>query len=279
MDQIRIEQLEVFARCGVAKEEHVLAQKFLISVCLETDVRRAGKTDDLHDSLDYKEISYFIKTFLEKQTYQLIETMAEQLGRQLLLHYNEVQQITLEIQKPWAPIGLSLKTVSVRICRRWHIAYIGLGSNMGDRKKQLDDAVSALEKEEDCNVICCSSYWNTKPYGGVKQDDFLNATLELRTLLTPEELLERLHKIEQLAKRERTVHWGPRTLDLDILFYDQLILDTKQLHIPHLDLQNRLFVLQPLQEIAPHWRHPILQKTVAQLAEECAKQNGGGEPI
>ena len=113
-----------------------------------------------------------------------------------------------------------------------------------------------------------SDYLVTEPYGGVEQDVFLNGALKLRTLLTPEELLDRLHELEQAAHRERIVHWGPRTLDLDILLYDQMIIDTPVLHVPHIDMENRDFVLIPLTELAPYYRHPVLNKTISQLLKE-----------
>ena len=113
-----------------------------------------------------------------------------------------------------------------------------------------------------------SDYLVTEPYGGVEQDIFLNGALKLRTLLTPEELLDRLHELEQAAHRERIVHWGPRTLDLDILLYDQMIIDTPDLHVPHIDMENRDFVLIPLTELAPYYRHPVLNKTISQLLKE-----------
>ena len=98
-------------------------------------------------------------------------------------------------------------------------------------------------------------------------DDFLNACLSLDTLLSPSELLEKLHEIEQAAHRERLIHWGPRTLDLDILLYDDEILETEDLIIPHVEMHKREFVLKPLSEIAPYKRHPVYQKTVAELLE------------
>ena len=114
-----------------------------------------------------------------------------------------------------------------------------------------------------------SKYYETAPYGMTEQEDFLNACLSLRTLLTPEELLEELHRIEQEAGRERIIHWGPRTLDLDLIFYDDLILESDELCIPHVEMHKRRFVLEPLCEIAPYRRHPVYGKTVQEMLEEC----------
>lgn len=108
----------------------------------------------------------------------------------------------------------------------------------------------------------------TLPYGVVEQDNFVNGIIEIRTLLAPEELLQELHRIEQMEGRERKLHWGPRTLDLDIIFYDDLVYDSEDLMIPHIDMENRYFVLKPLSELAPNFRHPITHKTVAQMLAE-----------
>ena len=184
----------------------------------------------------------------------------------MLLRYPLLKGVTLEIKKPWAPIGLPMETVAVKITRFWHRAYLGLGSNLGDKKAYLDRAVEALNETPGCRVEKVSSYHVTAPYGGVEQEDFLNGCLALDTLLPPQELLERLHEIEAEAHRERTVRWGPRTLDLDILLYDDLILETDDLILPHVEMHKRGFVLNPLKEIAPNKRHPILKQTVTELA-------------
>lgn len=268
MDKIKIKDLEVFCNHGVLKEENVLGQKFLVSVTMYTNIRKAGMTDDLSQSIDYSMVSHKITTLLKEHTFQLIETVAEQVARELLLAIQMLEKVTVEIKKPWAPVGLPLDTVSVEITRGWHTAYIGLGSNMGNRQEYLNMAVESLAQQEDCDVMRCSDFIETEPYGGVEQEPFLNGCLELRTLKSPRELLHLLHKIEKEAHRERTIHWGPRTLDLDILFYDDLILDTETLIIPHMDMKNRDFVLQPLNQIAPYMRHPVYQKTVAQMWEE-----------
>ena len=270
MDKITIQNLEVFAKHGVYPEENVLGQKFVISVAMHTSTRKAGMTDDLTFSVNYGEVSHFIKEFLTNHTWKLLETIAERLAQELLLKFPLIEQVDLKIQKPWAPIGLPLDTVSVEISRRWHTAYIALGSNMGDKKGYLDMAVSRLNERKDCQVKKVSDYLVTAPYGGVEQDDFLNGALELRTTLEPETLLDILHEIEQEAGRVRQIHWGPRTLDLDILLYDDLIMDTPDLHIPHVEMHLRDFVLTPMAQIAPWKRHPLVGKTMKELHDTQA---------
>ena len=265
MDKIKIRGLEIWAKHGVFPEENVLGQKFVISADLYTNTRSAGKSDDLTQSIHYGEVCQFMKTFMEEHTYQLIETVAEKLAEELLLVFEHLQGIRLEIAKPWAPVGLPLDTVSVEISRFWHRAYLALGSNLGDKEAYLLQGIQGLQDRKDCRVTAVSSFLRTAPYGGVAQDDFLNACLELDTLLTPEELLDVMHEIEQEAGRERLIHWGPRTLDLDIIFYDDIVYDTPELHIPHIDMQNRDFVLNPLAELCPAYRHPLLKKTVEEL--------------
>lgn len=268
MDKIKIENLEVFANHGVFPEENKLGQKFLVSVTMYTNTRHAGKTDDLTASIHYGEVSQFIDRYMKEHTYQLIERVAESLAEELLLNTVHLEKVRVEVKKPWAPVGLPLESVSVAIERRWHTAYVALGSNMGDKEAYLNQAVDALENVYGCEVTKVSEYIKTEPYGMLDQDEFLNGCMEVRTLLTPEELLEELHRIEREARRERIIHWGPRTLDLDIIFYDDLVIGDEDLCVPHVDMQNREFVLKPLCEIAPYKRHPVYGKTVWEMLKE-----------
>ena len=265
MDKIHIKNLEVFAKHGVFPEENVLGQKFVISAVLYTSTREAGKTDDLTKSIHYGEVGQFITEFMKQNTFQLLEAVAERMAEELLLRTERLEKVCLEIKKPWAPVGLPLETVSVEIERGWHTAYIALGANLGDKEANLRLGVEALRATKGCQVLAVSDFLVTEPYGGVEQDDFLNGAMKIRTLLTPHELLERLHEIEREAKRERVVRWGPRTLDLDILLYDDLILDEEELHIPHIEMCKRDFVLKPLCQIAPYVRHPVYNRTAAEL--------------
>lgn len=273
MDRIKIQNLEVFGHHGVFSEETKLGQKFLVNATMYTNTRAAGYSDDLEKSINYGEVCHFITGYMQNHTFKLIEAVAEHMAQAMLMEYPLLQKLDLEIRKPWAPIGLPLENVSVEISRGWHTAYIALGSNMGDKEKYLNEAVEKLQQTSDCQVLKVSDFLVTAPYGGVEQDDFLNGALALKTLLTPQELLERLHEIEQEAHREHLIHWGPRTLDLDILLYDDLVLDTPDLIIPHVEMHLRDFVLIPLAQIAPWKRHPVLGLTVSQmLADLQAKQ-------
>lgn len=275
-DKIKIEELEVFANHGVFPEENVLGQKFLVSATLYTETRKAGQTDELTASIHYGEVSTFITEYLKNHTYKLLERVAEGLAEELLLQIKGLNRVELEIKKPWAPIGLPLKSVSVQIEREWHTAYIALGSNMGNREVYLSEAVKALDTLKGCVVEKVSTFLETPPYGVTEQADFLNGCLKLRTLLYPKELLAELNRLEKEAGRERIVHWGPRTLDLDIIFYDDLICEEDNLCIPHIEMQKRKFVLEPLEEIAPYKRHPITGKTVREMLMELEEPSKEG---
>lgn len=271
MDKIKIKNLEIYGYHGVLPEENEKGQKFLISATLYCDTREAGKTDNLAKTINYGNVSKMIKNFVRKNMFQLIETVVERLAEKMLLTMPKLQKVRLEIQKPEAPIGLPFETVAVEIERGWHTAYIGLGSNMGDKEAFLEAGVETLADTKGCIVEKVSKFILTEPYGNVIQEDFLNGALKLKTLLTPNELLARVKEIEQESGRERNVRWGPRTLDLDILLYDDIIMESAKLDIPHIDMHNRSFVLEPMVQIAPYVHHPILKKTMIELLEELTK--------
>ena len=128
-------------------------------------------------------------------------------------------------------------------------AYLSIGSNLGDREAYLSSVITAIEATEHTQVEAVSSLYQTDPYGPVEQDDFLNAALRIETELAPLDLLDFTQSIEQAAHRERLVHWGPRTLDVDIVYYQGVELDTERLTLPHKEAHRRLFVLVPLAEV------------------------------
>ncbi len=265
MDKIKIENLEIYAYHGVFSEEKEKGQKFYINAVLETDLRKAGQTDDLTASTHYGEAALLLHKKMTETSYDLIERAAEVCAEAVLLQFPLVRSITLELRKPEATIPLPFESVSVEITRGWKKAFIALGSNMGDSKGHLDGAIEALKADKKIRLLKTADYIVTKPYGGVEQDDFVNSAAEIETLYSPEELLDRLHRIEQAHNRERLIHWGPRTLDLDIILYEDVVMDTADLTIPHKDMQNRQFVLSPMAQIAPFEKHPILGQTMVEL--------------
>ena len=146
------------------------------------------------------------------------------------------------------------------------IVYIGLGSNLGRKKANIRRAVKLLNKKRDIKILKVSSSYETEPVGYVKQDWFVNACLKAETNLSPRQLLNTLKDIEKKLKRKkRFIRWGPRTIDLDILLYDNLRLKTKDLVIPHPEMHKRAFVLIPLIELEPNLIHPTKRKSILEL--------------
>ncbi|MBP5736868.1 MAG: 2-amino-4-hydroxy-6-hydroxymethyldihydropteridine diphosphokinase [Acidaminococcaceae bacterium] len=145
--------------------------------------------------------------------------------------------------------------------------FIALGSNLGNKEKNLKDALKLLEKKG-VRVRRVSGFIMTRPYGVTDQPDFLNAVAEIETDKSPAELLQLLLQTEQEMGRKRVRRWGERNIDLDLLLYDDRIIDLPELKVPHPDMQNRDFVLYPLAQIAPDAVHPVLRKTVGELWKE-----------
>lgn len=166
------------------------------------------------------------------------------------------------------------------------VAYIGIGSNLGLRDQFLLSALRKMEEHEEISVVLCSSIYETDPYGPVEQNNFLNMVAKVTTSLEASLLLKELQRIEMSLERKREVHWGPRTIDLDILLYNDENIKMEHLKVPHPELSKRLFVLTPLMEIEPELILPDTNESVATLHrileyEEgvCLwkRNNGGGE--
>ena len=145
--------------------------------------------------------------------------------------------------------------------------FIALGSNLGDKENNMKEALQRLT-QKGVTVCKVSDFMATRPYGVTDQPDFLHAVAEIKTDYSPTELLRILLQVEQEMGRKRIRHWGERNIDLDLLLYDDRIIDLPELQVPHPDMQNRDFVLRPLVQIAPDTVHPVLGKTIRQLWEE-----------
>jgi len=155
-----------------------------------------------------------------------------------------------------------------------HIAYIGIGSNIGDKVNQCEKAISEILKVDRHKLLAKSSLFKTKPIGYTSQDWFVNGVIKIETDLEPLDLHRILKGIESRLGRTETFHWGPRSIDLDILLFDESEIRMKELQIPHPLMHERQFVLIPLVEIDRYLVHPVLKKTIKELLENIKEDQG-----
>ena len=146
---------------------------------------------------------------------------------------------------------------------------LSLGSNQGDRIKQCRNAIENIKERFPAEIKKVSSFYETQALGPVDQEDYINMALEITTDLPPMSLLRSIREVETLMGRRKLVKWGSRDIDIDIIFYDDLVMRSDNLTIPHLLMQERRFVLEPLSEIEPNLIHPLTGKTISQMAKKC----------
>lgn len=152
--------------------------------------------------------------------------------------------------------------------------YLALGSNLGDRVDYLRRAIEALSRSPHVRVTAISSVYETKPVGLLDQPDYLNMVMQIETTLSPQNLLAETQQIERTLYRRRDIRWGPRTLDIDILIYGEVVVKLPQLTIPHPRMHERAFVLMPLNDLAPDLQVPNSGLSVSQLMEQVSGKEG-----
>lgn len=248
---IEIKKLEIMAKHGVLPIEKKKPQPFVFNVTLSLNYLQAAKSDDIKDTISYCDIMKDIEEFTTTHCFNLIETLAYRCAIYLLNKYPQIEKISLSVSKPQAPFDMAFETVETKVNLAWHKVYLSLGSNMGKKQVNLNKALKLLASDE-IKVGAVSKPYKNPPYGGVATNDFINLAAEVDTILSPYDLLDRIHEIEAKLGRVRTVRWGNRPIDIDIIFYDDIKMNTKDLTIPHKDYKNRDFVIVPLSEIAPH---------------------------
>ena len=154
------------------------------------------------------------------------------------------------------------------------IAYIGIGSNIGDKVGQCEKAISEILEVDHHRLLAKSSFFRTRPVGYTLQDWFVNGVIKIETDLEPLDLLRSLKAIESQLGRKETFRWGPRVIDLDLLIFDQRVIQTEELQVPHPSMHERQFVLIPLAEIDRGLLHPVFRKTIQELLEACGEDQG-----
>lgn len=268
MDQLIIKNLELFGYHGVFPEEKVMGQKFIVEAKISLDLSESGETDSLESSIHYGELCHQLQEEFNRTKHDLIERAATVLCNYILIHYPQVTEVDLTLKKPWAPIHLPIDYPAIRLVRRWHKAYIAVGANLGDKRENIKNAFETINDSWHTSIIKQSTLIETEPVGYEDQDTFINGVFEIKTLLTPVKLIRWLLSIEKELKRERVIRWGPRTIDLDVIYYDDIVTSLDEIVIPHPRMHERGFVLEPLNEIAPYYMHPILNKRTFQLLDE-----------
>lgn len=255
-DTIHLKGMRFFSHVGFFTEEKKNGQWFELDVDLFFHrPLTATTTDNLHESISYADVYDTVKTIVEPASYDLIEKLAGRVADVILATY-WCNSVKVTVKKPDAPIDGSFQYMGVSITRTrqhaQHAVYrvlLGLGSNLGDRRTTLMNALIMLEKTEAVSLRSVSSLYETAPWGGIEQPAFLNAVCLLETTLDPFALLNRLQAIEIAHGRTREVRWGARTLDLDILEIDDVTIASPLLTVPHPHMQERYFVLIPRAEV------------------------------
>jgi len=255
-DQIEISAIRTVAIVGALPHEREIPQPLQIDLTLDVDLGDAGQSDDLDDTVHYGWVADQVVAVVSESKDVLLERLAARVADEVLT-FDRVEAVTVTLTKLRPPIAVDAASTAVRISRTRstaavapqssHRAFIALGSNLGDRRAFLRMGVAGLDR-----VVAVSQVYETDPVGGPDdQGAYLNMVVEIETPLDPFALLRRCQRIEGEAMRQRVVHWGPRTLDVDSIMYDDATIETADLVVPHPHFAERRFVLTPLAEIAP----------------------------
>lgn len=255
-DRIVISGLRAVTIVGALPHEREIPQPLQIDLSIEVDLRDAGRTDELGDTVHYGLVADRVVAVVEESKDILLERLVARIADEVL-SFDLVDAVEVELTKLRPPLAVDASTTSVRTRRTRadadmpahtvNSAYVALGSNLGDRESFLRLGVLGLG-----HVTAMSSVYETDPVGGPDdQGSYLNMVVEVETSLDPFALLRRCQRIESEAQRQRIVRWGPRTLDVDIIQFGDVTIDSDDLVVPHPRFEERRFVLEPLAEIAP----------------------------
>jgi dihydroneopterin aldolase / 2-amino-4-hydroxy-6-hydroxymethyldihydropteridine diphosphokinase len=268
LDRITITGLRVKGRHGVYEAERREGQDFVVDAVLWLDTAAAAAADDLTLTADYGAIVSRLAGIVAGEPVSLIETLADRLAAACLEH-GPVREAEITVHKPEAPVSHLVADIAVTIRRSRPVTpaagfeqaaaevaagaktlVLALGSNLGDKVGNLQRGVMAL-CGDGIHCLRVSAIYQTEPVGGPEQDDYLNAVLLAASTLPATEILDRCMAAEAAAGRQRTVRWGPRTLDVDVICYGQEISADPRLTLPHPRARERAFVLVPWLEVAP----------------------------
>lgn len=261
-DRIRLQGVRAHGFHGVFEHEKRNGQDFVVDVDLVATLAPAAATDDLTQTVHYGEVAAQIVARIEGEPFDLIEALAGRIAAEILTAHRLVDEVTVTVHKPQAPVGVDFADVAVEITRRRDSVpvVVALGANMGDAAATLDSALVTLAESGAVTDLRVSASFVTEPVGGPDQPAYVNRVVTARSRWSAPRLLAALHAIEADHGRERTVRWGPRTLDLDLIQWGEpgtptmWHSDRDDLGLPHPRARERAFVLVPWLDVDPHAR-------------------------
>ena len=266
-DYIVLTSLKVRCIIGIFGWERKKKQDVLINLKFPCDIRKVSRQDDIADTFNYKKIAKSIISFVEKSQYQLIETLAEKLADSLIKNF-QLLEIYLSVSKPGAVRGS--QNVGVEIYRKWpntktpELVYLSLGSNIHPRKN-LQLALSEIN--ERYSILGQSHVYETSPVGYTRQKPFWNLVVAVETRESPKNIRKWAEILEKKAGRIPMRNpLGPRPMDIDLILWGHRVKKYQKFMLPHHDIETKAFVLFPLLEISPNFRHPLLRKPIIELA-------------
>lgn len=275
LDAIELTGVRAWGHHGVLDEEKRIGQEFAVDVTLHLSTAAAGRADALTRTVNYAEVAGLVQHEITTGAHDLIETLAERIAGGILTTHPLVRRVQVTVHKPSAPVGIPVEDVRVRITRDAPAveAVLALGANLGNREQRLRRALEVLAATDGIQIAWTGPVLETDPVGGPEQDAYLNSVIGVRTVLGPFELLHAARWAEHDAHRERLVRWGPRTLDVDVITYGDLVQDDEELTLPHPRAPLRAFVLAPWLAARPEAELPG-HGAVAALLERAEDRDG-----
>lgn len=277
-DTVYVSNLCIHGFHGVRPEETRLGQRFYIDIECTLDTAACTADDDYDKTVCYATLCDLAAEVSRNGPYKLIETFGERITQAVLARFPSVTRVRVRVRKPSAPISATFDHVGVEITRerRYRIG-LSLGSNLGDKVANIRTALMLLSAEEGMDVDSTSRFYRTEPWGNEAQDWFVNVCSIGSTTLRPMSILKTCKRIEVALGRVPAERWGPRAIDIDLLFIDDLDMVSPALTLPHPEMFNRAFVLVPLAEIASHL--DIGGRNVGVEAERIHTKSGGVRPL
>lgn len=278
IDRVSVSNLCLHGFHGLFPEERKLGQKFFVDIDCLLELATCAAGDDYRETVCYGTLCDLAAEVSGQGPYNMIETLGGRIAAVILERFDPVREVRVRVRKPSAPLAVALDHVEIEIVRRRRrrVAF-SLGSNMGDKPVNLRTALAWMNTLEGTGIERVSRLYKTAPWGEMDQDWYLNACALGWTTADPVALLQALKRIELMLGRTAGRHWGPRAIDIDILFIDDLEMKTPLLTLPHREMFNRAFVLIPLAEIAAE--QTVLGRGIGAAAAEIEVANGEIAPM